>query len=280
VFIAEADTTGNITQVSTAETDSLINENIRIIKTRLNQFGITGETIQRIGSNRIKIEIPFTKEKEKVKTLIQARGYLSFHLVKDMEAVRSISDKIDLVLNETEPGLVENQFTALVEYRLASGLNQMPVNIKFKKGVEIMLNKDVIMKIFSDSIKFAWSERAIKTSEEEYLVLYFLDKKPSLDGSAIVEATYDVNPENDNPYTAITLNSEGTILWEKLTGENTGKECAIVFDGKVFSTPRIMSKISGGKINIVGLASIGDAMLLPIILKSGPLSIPMRIVTD
>lgn len=262
-----------------SEIDNALLENISVIKSRLDQFGISEALIRKTGSKRITVEISLAKDEEKIKSLIETRGYLSFHLVKDKDFVRSILDSIDFVLNKSSPGLVENQFTELINFGLASGLNQMPVNIKLKKAIEIMLSNVEVKKIVPESIEFAWSERLIKTlEEEEYLILYILDKKPVLTGEVITDASYSSNPDNNYPYTSITMNSEGATIWEKFTSENINKECAIVFDGKVFSTPRIMSKITGGNLIIEGISSLDEAMILPIILKSGSLSVPMKII--
>ena len=47
-----------------------------------------------------------------------------------------------------------------------------------------------------------------------------------------------------------------------------------------FSTPQIMDKITGGKLNITGLPSLEEAKILPILLKSGALRIPLKIISE
>jgi preprotein translocase subunit SecD len=74
------------------------------------------------------------------------------------------------------------------------------------------------------------------------------------------------------------MNEEGAKEWERITGENIKKKCAIIFDGIVFSTPVIMSKIIGGKSWIQGMATTKEAKILSILLKSGALEIPLKII--
>lgn len=280
ILFAEIDTSDIVNRIKTENAEQILQDNAAKIKSRLEKFGIARVDVRSAENNRLRIEIPFTKEEEKIKALIETCGNLSFHLVTEKEDVKKVTEKIDTELNRVEPGLVENQFTALIDQKIASGMSGLYFNIKLKRGVEMMLIKDFVRRVYEDSIMFAWSERAIKTRDDDYLVLYFLSKEKVIDGSMVKEADYYLDSAYNTPYTSIILNAEGTGLWERFTGENTGKDCAIVFDGKVFSTPRIMQKISGGKIHITGLASLGDAKLLPIILNSGTLSAPMRVVKE
>jgi preprotein translocase subunit SecD len=54
------------------------------------------------------------------------------------------------------------------------------------------------------------------------------------------------------PVVAIEFNKEGADLFEKITGENTGRVLAIFLDGVPISTPVIQNKIDGGQAVITG----------------------------
>jgi preprotein translocase subunit SecD len=76
--------------------------------------------------------------------------------------------------------------------------------------------------------------------------------------------------ENNQPAVSFTLNTEGARKFGKVTGENVGRQLAIILDGRVQSAPRIESRItSDGR--ITGSFTSDEVQNLSLILKSGAL---------
>ena len=105
-------------------------------------------------------------------------------------------------------------------------------------------------------------------------------KGPALDGKYISSATVNYNHMTGAPEVSMTMNSKGAIEWENITGENVGRQIAIVMDGQVYSYPVVNGKISGGNSAISGHFTQKDADDLANVLKSGKLSTPARIVQE
>jgi preprotein translocase subunit SecD len=76
--------------------------------------------------------------------------------------------------------------------------------------------------------------------------------------------------ENNQPAVSFTLNTEGARKFGKITGENIGRQLAIVLDGRVQSAPRIESRISSDG-RITGSFTSEEVQNLSLILKSGAL---------
>jgi len=76
--------------------------------------------------------------------------------------------------------------------------------------------------------------------------------------------------EWNNPAVSFSLNSEGARRFEKVTGENIGKQLAIVLDGRVQSAPSINTRISGDGV-IEGRFTVEAADDLVVVLKAGAL---------
>jgi preprotein translocase subunit SecD len=76
--------------------------------------------------------------------------------------------------------------------------------------------------------------------------------------------------EWNNPAVSFSLNSEGSRRFEKVTGENIGKQLAIVLDGRVQSAPVINSRITGDGV-IQGRFTIEAADDLIVVLRAGAL---------
>ena len=105
-------------------------------------------------------------------------------------------------------------------------------------------------------------------------------KGPALDGKYISSASVNYNQMTGAPEVSMAMNSKGAIEWENITGENVGRQIAIVMDGQVYSYPNVQNKISGGNSSISGNFTQAEADDLSTVLKSGKLSTPARIVQE
>ena len=140
--------------------------------------------------------------------------------------------------------------------------------------------------LFPGDLVTAWSFKPFEseTMPDTYFELIALKshvgKGPALDGKYISSANVNYNQMTGAPEVSMTMNSKGAIEWENITGENVGRQIAIVMDGQVYSYPNVQAKISGGNSSISGHFTQQDADDLSNVLKSGKLSTPARIVQE
>ncbi|MDR2017612.1 MAG: protein translocase subunit SecD [Syntrophobacterales bacterium] len=78
----------------------------------------------------------------------------------------------------------------------------------------------------------------------------------------------------------LEFNSEGARLFDKITGENTGKRVAIVLDNTVYSAPVVRERISGGRAQISGSFTMDEAKDLAIVLRAGALPAPVKVIQN
>jgi len=109
---------------------------------------------------------------------------------------------------------------------------------------------------------------------------YLLSKVATVTGGDLrtVRRSQD---EWNNPAVAFTLNSEGGARFEKTTGENIGKQIAIVLDGRVQSAPVVNARIDRNQGGIIeGGFSLEEADDLVVVLKAGALPAGIRYLED
>jgi len=70
----------------------------------------------------------------------------------------------------------------------------------------------------------------------------------------------------------------GPKQFGKVTGNNIGKQMAIVLDGQVISAPVIRDRIPNGKAQITGLENMEEAKQLAVVLRAGAIRAPMEII--
>jgi len=64
-----------------AERDDAVRSAIEIVRNRIDQFGVAEPSIQRLGSNRIMVQLPGLQEFERAKELIGRTALLEFKLL-------------------------------------------------------------------------------------------------------------------------------------------------------------------------------------------------------
>ncbi len=111
-------------------------------------------------------------------------------------------------------------------------------------------------------------------------VPYTLEKKTLMTGEVIADARVRPASDIEGPYVELVLNDRGARLFEKITGENVGRQLAIILDNTVYSAPVIREKIGGGRASITGSFDIKEARDLAIVLRAGALPAPVTIAEE
>ena len=105
--------------------------------------------------------------------------------------------------------------------------------------------------------------------------------KAKLDGGVVTDArTVYENGQNGEPSVSMSMNAEGANIWARMTGDNVGKQIAIVLDGMVYSYPMVNGAITGGNSSITGHFTPEEANDLVNVLKSGKLPAPATIIQE
>ena len=154
----------------------------------------------------------------------------------------------------------------------------------FKKLLE---EPEVQSKLNNADGQFLLSQEAETASANEavkFYRLYYLEKRPELTGGIVEEAQANLGSlgggSAGQAVVSLTMNSEGSRTWSRVTGANVGERIAIVLDQKVHMAPSIREKIPGGRTQIEGFANINEAKDLAIILRAGALPAPVNIIEE
>jgi preprotein translocase subunit SecD len=111
---------------------------------------------------------------------------------------------------------------------------------------------------------------------------YTVHSRADVTGDAIADAMVANDPQDGNPYVALTFDSAGADAFERLTGANVRRRMAIVLDDRVETAPVIQSRIGGGRASItLGRNEAYQDMLneasdLVVVLRAGALPAPIR----
>ncbi len=113
---------------------------------------------------------------------------------------------------------------------------------------------------------------------------YLVSKQVELTGDNINSAQASFDDQTKRPAVALSLDSTGSSIFADLTTANNGKIMAMVLidQGKseVVTAPRINEPITGGRVQITGMASTAEANDVALLLRAGSLAAPMEIVQE
>jgi len=86
-------------ELSVADARGAVDQNIKIIRERIDQFGVAEPSIQKLGEDRIMVQLPGVSNFTAAENLIKQTAMLEFKLVATNEESKQVMDAIDLNVN-------------------------------------------------------------------------------------------------------------------------------------------------------------------------------------
>ncbi len=238
--LASQNESGVVTDVEAFKKNAMENA-IENLSSRIDRFGLTEPVIRQQGEDRIYIEMPGAAEADSINTLIMGKGILNFRLV-DSDA----TDKFYEYYREHLTTTFDSTGNLIDSSIIPEDCELLGLYTKDEYGLDERVG---------------------------YLVL---KKEIVLDGSHIKSAEVGADQFTNQPQVNFVLDSEGAEIFAKFTGDNVGKNLAIVSDNKVKSNARINEAISGGQVAISGFG-LEEAQNLQKVLQSAWLNVPLSV---
>jgi preprotein translocase subunit SecD len=298
-------------------TEDAVSRAMEIIRNRVDQYGVSEPSIQRQGSRRVIVELPGVAREEEARQLLQGTALLEFKLVKDPQFTFSIMQKIDNVLagnppqdttgtdstaaankpaknDTTASDTAANQqltreqfekqhpFFAIAVIQQQSNNADAYVAANQRDKLQRIFNRPDVKKVIPDNVEFVFEAKPIGKNNEGVDVyrMILVNKNAELTGGVITDADANIDPATSSPIVNMTMNSEGSTDWARITGANKDKRIAIILDGVSYSSPVVKNRITGGRSQIEGMANLEEAKLLAIVLKAGALPAPVDIIEE
>jgi SecD/SecF fusion protein len=247
-----------------------------------------------IKANSLLKEIQSNTEKANVTTTASTqKSAVSDTTKKDQSLLDLINkDTTKVVEASTRAGFTQQNplFGILLPRVTAQGqpLPSCMIGIASSKDtakVNVYLKMNQIKVLFPRDLKLMWSQNPYpqdptKTMYELHAIkVTTRDGRAPLGGDVITSARTSTGVTGDVKVD-MTMNSEGSKTWARMTRENIGRCLVVVLDGYVRSYPRVQNEITGGSTEITGSFTIEEADDLANILKSGKMPAPTHIISD
>ena len=239
-------------------------KSVIIFKNRLNTSGLDYK-LKLKNDNTISISFKTETDYQQAESLIFSRANFGFYLAFENKAGLAI-----ILNNESLLDIYNSQITVSENY----GQSVILVSDENKHAVEDIVKNCILKNSELSTLEIAWSKTKCENGMWE---LFLLEKSNYIDGSFITKSFAQIDKITNYSAVMIEFSEEGAKLWSNLTGENINKNVSIVVDGEVYSSPRIMDRISGGKAMISGNFSENQAKDLAALIQYGELPLEFRI---
>ena len=216
----------------------------------------------------------------------------------DVEQTKALSSS-NITLQFSEYGLVQlksssqDQAIEIVRRRVDEiGTNEPNI---LKRGNDRILvelpgleNPDRIKSLLGKTANLTF--RFVTLNEEESFgtekLLYedgseaIISKRIILSGDNLVDAQPRMDNQSNQTVVTFSLDRVGAKKFARATSSGVGKRLAIILDGKIISAPNIVEPIIGGAGQITGDFTFQSATDLALLLRSGALPAPMKIIEE
>ena len=252
-----------------------IDQALRVLRNRIDEFGLTEPNITAQGEDRILVQLPGVEDPTRAKELIGRTAQLTFKMVDDVNPIleQAIGDPKKL------PDGIKLDFER--------------VEVKGKASERPFLvgeNKEQLLKFLEGKIPETHVVHLEEVVDHQTLNRKFrtfvLKSEVLLTGDMLEDARVQVDPQWNRPEVGIRFNAKGSDIFRDLTTEHVKERMAIVLDNVIHSAPMIQTPIAGGSARIT-LGSFMDpnqltreAHDLSIVLRAGSLKAPIEILED
>jgi len=300
-------------KLSPEEAKDVVDRALEVIRNRIDQWGVSEPSLQKIGGDRIMVQLPGVMERERARSLIGRTALLEFKLLADEKTTMDVLERIDKRLSAgfTETPSPGTATTAAPESTVAApapettaaapadttGPTEGPLLSMLRAtgsdmavleddvdSVNRILAREDVKALIPAGYTFAWGKTE-EAGTDKFRRLYLLKAEAEITGAYITDSKVTVGGGNDpkvanKPVVLLSFNRQGSARFAQITGRNVGKRLAIILDGTVYSAPVIRERIAGGNAQITGMESMDEARELSVVLKAGALPAPVNIVEE
>ena len=221
------------------------------VRNRIDRYGVAEPSIQRIGDDRISVELPGMKNPDRAIDLIKKAGKLEFKIVDNSMPVPELTAMVSSGRSELK--LADDDF----------GINAVDAINKHVRD-KLPQDREIAFETQYDPV----AQKIVGATP------YLLQRQAGVTGDMLKNAQVQVR--ENQPYVSLTFDAVGTQKFGDVTSKNVGERMAILLDGVVNKAPVIREAILGGQAEIsLGYGDYGSLMKeaedLTLVLQEGAL---------
>ena len=283
---------------------------LKVVRTRIDEFGVSEPIVQKVGNDRLIVELPGIDDPQRATDVVQKAAFLQFQITDKTNAFDKVVPRLDGIVKEKKIGRAtpdirsdtakggvkslfatgadtgkkgaadattakDGPFARLISPAPAPGVYYV-ANTDQPEIDSYLENPDIQAALPPGKV-LRWGADSIATTGGKVLrTLYVLDARPIITGESITDAKPNSIPI-EGTVVEFQLSNEGGRKFKNETAKHVNDYMAIVLDNRVMSAPVIRSAIgSRGQITMGG-GALAQAQDLAIVLRAGALPVPLKV---
>ncbi len=293
-----------------ADKSGALDRALKVVRTRIDQFGVAEPVVQKLGTDRLIVELPGLEDAKRATDVVQQAAFLQFQITDKTKAFEAVAPRLDAIVRDKKlakaaapdvrgdtakgtglkslfAGADSSKKGADTAATASTGPFQRLVVASGYPGMYTVAATDeaeLSGYLENEDIKAAlppgkvvrWGADSIVASGRVLKSMYVLDSRPIITGDYITDAKPNSVPI-EGTVVEFQLNNEGGRRFKNETGKHVKDYMAIVLDDRVMSAPIIQSAIgTRGQITMGG-KDLASAQDLAVVLKAGSLPVPLKV---
>ncbi len=300
-----------------ADKSDALDRALKVVRTRIDEFGVSEPVVQKVGTDRIIVELPGIDDPQRAEAVVQKSAFLQFQITDESQALDKVLPRLDQIIREKGaavavpgdttskpqvaalPSLFEKGDSAAkgdttkkdssaVAAGAAGGAFSKLVQVGQFPGEYMVAERDVptverylgmpeVQAALPPGKVLRWSSDTMSLGAQAYRPIYVVDARPIITGEYLQNAKPNSTPI-EGTVVEFELNNEGGRRFRSETGKHVGDYMAIVLDDRVMGRPPVIQSAIGTRGQItMGGRDLQDAQDLALVLRAGSLPVPLKI---
>ena len=293
-----------------------IDRALTVIRTRIDEFGVSEPNVQKVGDDRIVVELPGIDEPDRAIDVVQKSAFLQFQITDETNALQRVMPRLDGIIRDLGlaksgttsgdrpartgiEGLLDD--TSAVSADSAAndtvpsilGPTGGPLSSLLQQGqipgeyyVAARDVSTVMRYLAAPQVAAAlppgkvlrWMADTLALGGNWYRPLYVLDARPIITGEFLIDAQPGTDPR-DGTIVTFEFNNQGGSRFRRETERHIQDNMAIVLDDRVMGQPPVIQSAIGTRGQItMGGRDLQAAQDLALVLRAGSLPAPLKVM--
>ncbi len=301
-----------------ANPEDALERALTVIRSRVDEFGVAEPLIQKVGNDRIVVELAGITDPGRAKQIVERSAFLEWRLTDMNNLFRDALPAIDRALTDAgvRAGSTVRDTAAQVstleqllgadtiggadtaaQDTAVAGLDRPgPLSSLLFSGqipgeflvpeedfprADSLINLPAVQRLVPRGRELVWGSEPISAGGRSYRPLYSVERRAIITGDQLQDARATIDQTNNQSIATFTLTRAGGRRFRQETRQHVGDYMAIMLDGRVFRQPPVLRSEIGrnGQIEL-GNASLQEAQDLALVLRAGALPAPLVIVEE
>ena len=293
-----------------ADVSDALDRALKVLRVRIDEFGVAEPVVQKVGTDRIIVELPGIDDPARATAMVQRAAFLRFQITDETQALERVIPRLDGIIKdkglaraagtplagtETAPAsalgnlLQDADSTTRADtagtatdgpFRRSVAPGQMPGQYLVASAdygaIDAYLLMDEVRDALPPGKDLRWGTDSLVLGSIVYRTLYVLESRAIIDGTYLTNATPNQDPI-EGAKVDFVFNTEGGSRFRKETARHIGDNMAIVLDDRVMSAPVIQSAIGARGQITMGGRDLQAAQDLALVLRAGALPVPLKV---